>query len=1344
MLRQFATISGSQVLFMMEKVQGVQTNAIDGEYSPRDALKLMLAGTALYVVWDEAVGGFVVSRQRSAEQLAEVGRDRNRSHAISQNTPTPKDEANMKPNKTLLGWLKVLVVSAGLTNLPGHAQNAVPAAQPGAPTLQSTDLGNQEEVVNMSPFVVDATSGQNTYQADTTLAGSRVRTDLKDVASAISVVTSQFMKDTGATNNLTLLQYTPNTEVSGPYGNYAGVAGVFVAGPGERPLNNPGTNNRVRGLDSADQTRDYFLTDIPWDSFNVDRVDLQRGPNSILFGIGSPAGIINASVNTAAFNEAYTLENRVGSYGSLRNSLDFNHVLLDQELAIRVAVLDDDTKYQQDPAFDHDKRIYGAVKWDPKFLKTKSSTTSLRANFEHGVVTANRPHVLPPGDGITPFFDASTFNHTTYDPYYAWEAGIMPSGSGGTVTQPGQHLNPYLEQAGGNAQLQYSGTNAVIFGSAYGPGGSGGPGSPAAYGIGPDGGIISSIGGFPFATPIGVGGYNHYSIISNAYHPNNPAFQGANSGFYKDVPLTDPSIFDFYNHMLEGPTNEQGQDWTAFNLALEQTFLHDRLGLQVVYDHQKYHDFSESTFENYLTFDAMANTMNQPWPYSTSVTEYNGTGTPGTNPNAGRAEVVSYGGNDGTGNAVYNTRSALRITGFGELRATDFLKPSVLADLLGRHLFNGLYSDDTLMSENRTWDRFAMDENFAAVDGNTNPDLHHGERYLNLFSYLSAPLFSATSAHGLNIAPLTTNPSPQGPVTVSYFDSHWKWSLNPSDPTYVNPAAPWTNPAIVAGVANTASTQSANPANYVGWTTGTFNVLNADKGDINSLYTSGNKVKSETTSKGLTWQGFLWDDTIVATYGWRQDTEKSRFGYGTVSNVTGAVGMDYGLDPLDPISGVSTGDSRTWGIVLHEPKILRGKLPLGTEISLTYSHGQNSRVESRYGLDGNPLPNAGGLTKDYGVVINTLNNKLMLKATWYDTAVSNANLTSVGDTGLGGNAYYAILLDGWTTGGALQDLAGIAGAAPGWEYFWDWTANDHKTGPSDPSSAAYQNDPVTLHEKQAALAWLNNPPPATWSKNFGVPIVNMTAVNAGDWAHVTTNGTYNPLTDGQWAYTPTKGPATTATVNDVSKGLELEVVGQLTKNWNISLNASKQKAYQTSLGAEFVSFITAQYQRYQGVGGDLRLWSAGDQTVRDYYNQNVWAAFQFQLQTNGKMVSEMAPWRCNLVTSYVFDHGFLKDVNVGLGYRYQEGEILGYALNDAKDNLDVNRPYWGSSLEFVDCWAGYGRKLTKKVNWHIQLNIHSIGDRARLTPISVQPDGSPAGERILEGQTWELTNTLSF
>ena len=252
----------------------------------------------------------------------------------------------------------------------------------------------------LSPFVVDATEDKGSYRANSTLAGTRVRTDLKDVSSAITVVTAQFLQDTGAKNAEDLLVYTPSTEVSGLRGNFSGVAGSAVV-----QENTVQPTTRVRGLDSADNTRDYFLTDIPWDSFDVGRVDLQRGPNSILFGTGSPAGIINVSTNGASFNNSYNLTNRVDEYGSNRNSAMLNQELIPGILAIRLAVLQDNEKYEQSDAFSNTRRYYGAFRFDPK-LFGKDSHTSIRGNFERGQQTSDNYRDIPPADEITPWFRA--------------------------------------------------------------------------------------------------------------------------------------------------------------------------------------------------------------------------------------------------------------------------------------------------------------------------------------------------------------------------------------------------------------------------------------------------------------------------------------------------------------------------------------------------------------------------------------------------------------------------------------------------------------------------------------------------------------------------------------------------------------------------------------------------------------------------------------------------------------------------------------------------------------------------------------------------------------------------
>ena len=76
----------------------------------------------------------------------------------------------------------------------------------------------EEEVFELSPFSVSAEDNVG-YRANNTLAGTRLNTQLKDVASAVQVVTKEFLDDVGAVDLGELLTYTTGTEAAGPGGN---------------------------------------------------------------------------------------------------------------------------------------------------------------------------------------------------------------------------------------------------------------------------------------------------------------------------------------------------------------------------------------------------------------------------------------------------------------------------------------------------------------------------------------------------------------------------------------------------------------------------------------------------------------------------------------------------------------------------------------------------------------------------------------------------------------------------------------------------------------------------------------------------------------------------------------------------------------------------------------------------------------------------------------------------------------------------------------------------------------------------------------------------------------------
>ena len=79
----------------------------------------------------------------------------------------------------------------------------------------------------------------------------------------------------------------------------------------------------------------------------------------MLFGLGSPAGIINNSLITANLRRRSTsVELRTDQFGSFRSALDHNQVLLRDKLAVRVASVYEEHKYKVEEAWRRNKRAF--------------------------------------------------------------------------------------------------------------------------------------------------------------------------------------------------------------------------------------------------------------------------------------------------------------------------------------------------------------------------------------------------------------------------------------------------------------------------------------------------------------------------------------------------------------------------------------------------------------------------------------------------------------------------------------------------------------------------------------------------------------------------------------------------------------------------------------------------------------------------------------------------------------------------------------------------------------------------------------------------------------------------
>jgi len=1231
----------------------------------------------------------------------------------------------------------------------GYAQTTDKPATPPKPA--------DEEVLVLSPFEVSAEADSG-YVSATTLAGNRLNTEVRDLGNAVTVVNSQFLKDIAATNNETLLQYTVGTEVGNVRGNFAGTGDSAFLDESNRFVA-PNQNTRVRGLAEADNTRDYFLSDIPWDGYNVDRVDLQRGPNSILFGMGSPAGIINVGLKQASYRNANEVSFLLDQWGTARLSADFNRVLLKDELAVRVMALHEKEKFQQDPAFEDDDRIMGAVRWEPKFLRKGSARTIFKASFEDGDIESNRPRTLPPLDLLTPWFYTGTFqgkfptddpatyivgqstpyvkgaprtfnnlNKQTFNPHIVMDdnSGLPNHGQARPKVNGGSDngkLSPYYQPWLGNYGQQFGGPNAFFATD----------GATPSYwlweiretrAINSSGVDDNDVGEFAFHRPVGIA--TQSSFAKSAHLPF--------AEVYKNYNLSDPTVFDFYNNLLDGPNKSEWVDFDAVSASLAQTFMNDKFGFELVYNQQNYRNGQLALLDGErqaIYIDMMSVYSDGTAAGKDGVQFQNGT----PNPNVGRAFVTDSG--QGGNRSYKSDRESKRATAFF---THDFSKKnagSAFTNFLGRHTFTGLWSEDELNREDRSWQRYAvLDMGYwTAFDGGNGIRFTDNGFAVNRIIYLGGSLKDRTSASGAYLPRLQqVNNATSG--TIRFFDSRW-------NAPNVDPAAPWINqyyPEFRSdGLPDTRrnSTQSENSANYIGWVNQPFTITDSESSQQarNTLTTNARLRRDKVEAKAFVWQAHLFDGGLVGTYGYRKDTAgNSEFSQQASDRpAPGFLNWDPSYYTLEGKTwNEISGTSRSYSVVAHLdelPKLknLVEKLPV--RVSLFYNKAENFQpFAGRKDVFGEAIPLPSGTTKDLGVLLETKDGKYSLKVNKYETEIKNASSNSLNGS--------------W-----------FIGASQAWAADWvnvfeyNWTGFGDSAGIStDPTYSRANWTDAPDREELAIKAWRE------WQQN---PIAKKLYAA---W-------NINPATrTGQVGNTTPTG--FTIQEDSFSKGYEIEFNAQPTRNWRLTLNASKTSATRSNIGGKNLADFVQAYESFLNKtavdskgntfrpGGDLRIWwgGAGNETALYQWNLNVGSNYLARHLQEGSNVPELREWRLNAISNYDFTEGRLKGVSVGAALRYQSSVVIGYPAIPNPDTsvtypvyvFDIANPYKGPAETDVDLWVGYGRRILKNVDWRIQLNVRSVGKGNDLIPITAQPDGTPAGYRIAPRQYWSLSNTFRF
>ncbi|HSH09821.1 MAG TPA: TonB-dependent receptor plug domain-containing protein, partial [Oceanipulchritudo sp.] len=535
------------------------------------------------------------------------------------------------------------------------------------------DATPEEDVFELSPFEVSTNSDAG-YYASQTLSGGRVNSRIEDLGTSIQVVTEELMQDLNATSADEILLYTANTDVGGPSGNISTPAAGGNGTPDDTALRvNPAGNNRIRAIGSADLTRNFFRTSIPFDSYNSGRLDILRGANSFLFGLGSPSGIMNYGLDRAEFRNSgqlgirFTNEDLEDNF-SRRFELNVNQVLAEDMLAVRVAGVLDRQEYVQELAKTDTDRFYGALTFKP----LKNRNIYLRVTGETGDINSVPPSALGPLESLSSWLD----NKTGID---------FGTASGRFIADPytnvvvNNHTYQGKDANGNNLNIPTGGTEfrqkwGIVYDGTEDANGL--PTRAMQYGV--DGTMWRT--GDPFFDP----DKNYPTSANRAVYfmgyANINEIGGDYAG-YRPQGLTDYSVFDFRKSLLMGGVDRVESDFDTYNISLEATSKDRNFGIELVYNSESFERTNTIPVGNPTLFMDLNRTL---------VTGPNSL-FGDTNPNFGRIFVT------GSNASIFSSevdRKTYRATAYGKIDFREKFPDNRVLSLLGNHTLTMLLDSD--------------------------------------------------------------------------------------------------------------------------------------------------------------------------------------------------------------------------------------------------------------------------------------------------------------------------------------------------------------------------------------------------------------------------------------------------------------------------------------------------------------------------------------------------------------------------------------------------------------------------------------------------------------------------
>jgi iron complex outermembrane receptor protein len=241
--------------------------------------------------------------------------------------------------------LRQLLNGTGLEAVSQDGSSYVLRAQPEEAALSLPDT-------DVRGFALgNALGSMEGYNATHSQIATKTSTPILETTQSVSVVTRQQMDDQGSQTVAQAMRYTPGV-LTNPYGATHRYDYVAMRGFNDGSVD----NIYVDGLKSMGDNGTYSTMQV--DPYFLERIDILKGPSSVLYGRSSPGGLVALTTKKPMFDPYHQIQATVGTQGQRGMGFDFSGPLDDDKrIAYRLTGIADSS----DTQFDHNKEERYAI-----------------------------------------------------------------------------------------------------------------------------------------------------------------------------------------------------------------------------------------------------------------------------------------------------------------------------------------------------------------------------------------------------------------------------------------------------------------------------------------------------------------------------------------------------------------------------------------------------------------------------------------------------------------------------------------------------------------------------------------------------------------------------------------------------------------------------------------------------------------------------------------------------------------------------------------------------------------------------------------------------------------------